>query len=398
MFNHTYKYMLAVCFAGVFTPVHAEGMIDIKPYVGANISYDDNVFRFNSPDQAEAAFGSSVTSDIVKRLDFGVNVNLRLSRQVFTLASNINESRYDRFTILDNTGKSNKLGWNWRLGSDVYGELSASESEAIAGFTEIKQPVKNLRTTSRQSASIHWNFHPNWTIDATREHINTENELINFSGSDRDDNIFETGLRYQNPFGTQLGLAYRVLDSDFPNRVVFIIGDESVKKDIVMTAAWLPTAKTKISTRISQVSISYKDTPQRDFNGLSQRWNFDHTLTGKTALNLTAYSDVSSVDDVLSTYVKTKGFGVNPVWSPTSKISVRAGLGYEERDYLGRSGFLLVDTDRYDESKLANVSVSYTPTNKSLVQLQYQGENRTSNTTNNGYKFNNINFLMRYDF
>lgn len=390
--------MLAVCFTGVFTPVHAEGMIDIKPYVGANISYDDNVFRFNSPDQAEAAFGSSVTSDIVKRLDFGVNVNLRLSRQVFTLASNINESRYDRFELLDNTGKSNKLAWNWRLGNDIYGELSASENQAIAGFTEVRQPVKNLRTTSRQIASVHWDFHPDWTVDAVRDHVKTENELISLNGSDRDDDAFEVGLRYQNPLGTQLGLAYRILDSDFPNRAISILGGETSKKDIIVTAAWLPTAKTKISTRVSQVNITYKDTSQRDFNGLSQRWNLDHTLTGKTAINLTAYRDVSPVDDVFSTYVKTKGFGVNPVWNPTSKISVRAGLGYEERDYLGSSGFLLVDTDRYDETKNASLSVSYTPTNKSVVQIQYQGENRTSNITNSGYKFNNVNLMMRYDF
>jgi len=398
MFNHTYKYMLAVCFAGVFTPVHAEGMIDIKPYVGANITYDDNVFRFNSPDQAEAAFGSSVTSDIVKRLDFGVNVNLRLSRQVFTLASNINESRYDRFELLDNTGKSNKLAWNWRLGNDVYGELSASENQAIAGFTEVRQPVKNLRTTSRQIASVHWDFHPDWTVDATRDHVKTENELISLNGSDRDDDAFEVGFRYQNPLSTQLGLAYRILESDFPNRAISVLGGETTKKDIIVTAAWLPTAKTKISTRVSQVNITYKDTSQRDFNGLSHRWNLDHTLTGKTAVNLTAYREVSPVDDVFSTYVKTKGFSVNPAWNPTSKISVRAGLGYEERDYLGSSGFLLVDTDRYDETKNASLSVSYTPTNKSIVQIQYQGENRTSNITNSGYKFNNVNLMMRYDF
>jgi exopolysaccharide biosynthesis operon protein EpsL len=398
MFGHAYKPILVGCLLCISASALAEGMIDIKPYVSANVSYDDNVFRFSSSDQAKAAFGSSATSDVVKRIDLGVNVNLRLSRQVFTLASNINESRYDRFDILDNTGKSNRLGWNWRLGNDVYGELSASKSDAIAGFNEIKQPVKNLRTTSRQKASVHWNFHPSWTADAIREHVKTENELISFNGSDREDDVFETGVRYQNPLGTQLGLAYRILDSDFPNRTFSILGDESTKKDIIVTAAWLPTAKTKISARISQVSIEYKDTPQRDFNGLSQRWNLDHALTGKTNINLTAYQEVSPVDDVLSTYVKTKGFGVNPVWNATSKIAVRAGLGYEERDYLGSSGFLLVDSDRYDESKLANLSLIYAPTTKSVVQIQYQGEKRTSNAINFDYQFNNINFLLRYDF
>lgn len=398
MFKLAYRSILAGCFICLSASALAEGMIDIQPYVSANVSYDDNIFRFSSPEQAKAAFGSSDTSDVVKRIDLGVNVNLRLSRQVFTLASNINESRYDSFDILDNTGKSNRLGWNWRLRNDFYGELSASQSDAIAGFNEIKQPVKNLRTTSRQSAAAHWNFYPSWTVDVAREHVKTENELISFSGSDREDDVFEAGVRYQNPLGTQLGLAYRMLDSDFPNRTFSLLGDESTKKDIIATVAWLPTIKTKISARVSQVNIEYKDTPQRDFSGLSQRWNLDHMLTAKTSVNFTAYQEVSPVDDVLSTYVKTKGFGVNPVWNATSKVSVRAGLGYEERYYLGSTGFLVVDGDRYDESKLANLSLIYTPTAKSVVQIQYQGENRTSNITSYGYKFNNINLLMRYDF
>lgn len=398
MIRQAYRSILAGSLMCITVSAFAEGMIDIKPYVSTNVSYDDNVFRFPSAAQANAAFGSSDMSDVVKRVDLGVNVNVKLSRQNITLVSNINESRYNRFTILDNVGKSNKLGWNWRLGNKFYGEISASQNDAISGFNEIKQPVKNLRETNRKGIVAHWNFYPSWTLDFTKEDIKTENELISFSGADRNDDVSEVGVHYQNPLGTELGLAYRVQDSDFPNRTSSFFGDESTKNDIIVTAAWLPTVKTKISARLSQVDIKYKNTPQRDFNGLSQRWNLDHMLTAKTSVNLTAYQDVSPVDNVLSTYLETKGFGVNKVWSATSKIAVRAGIGYEERDYLGNTGLLLMDDNRYDESKLANLSLIYTPTTQSVLQIQYQGEHRTSTITNFGYKYNNVNLLMRYDF
>lgn len=398
MIKQAYRSMLAGSLMCIAVSAFAEGMIDIKPYVSTNVSYDDNVFRFPSAEQANAAFGSSDMSDVVKRVDLGVNVNVKLSRQNITLVSNINESRYNRFSILDNVGKSNKLGWNWRLGNKLYGEISTSQNDAISGFNEIKQPVKNLRETSRKSMVTHWNFYPSWTLDFTKEDIKTENELISFSGADRNDDVSEVGVHYQNPLGTELGLAYRVQDSDFPNRTSSFFGDESTKKDIIVTATWLPSVKTKISARLSQVDIKYKNTPQRDFSSLSQRWNLDHMLTAKTSVNLTAYQDVSPVDNVLSTYLETKGFGVNQVWNATSKIAVRAGLGYEERDYLGDTGLLLVDGNRYDESKLANLSLIYTPTTKSVLQIQYQGEHRTSTITNFGYKYNNVNLLMRYDF
>lgn len=397
MVNQAYKIiMIAVLL--ISSTARAEGMIDITPYVAANVAYDDNVFRFRSSEQAKAAFGSDVTSDVIKRVDLGVNVNVSLSRQVFTLASSINESRYDRFTILDNIGKSNRLGWNWRIGNHLYGELNTSEIEAIAGFTEIRQPVKNLRKTNSQNGSLHWNLHPDWTIDASGGQSKIENELTNFNFANREDEFLEAGVRYINPRGTQLGLAYRILDSDFPDRSSSILGDESTRKDTIIQAAWQPTGKTKLAVRISHVDIKFKDIPQRDFKGVSQRWDLDHVLTGKTMINFTAYQDIAPAEAALSNYIESKGFGVNPTWNPTSKISVRAGWGYEERDFLGNPGVLLNDSNRYDESMIANLSVSYLPTRKSLVQIQYQGQNRKSNVSNFAFKFNSINLVMRYDF
>lgn len=401
MLNNTTRVFLISHFLLFSAPVLAEGIIDVKPFISSNINYDDNVFRFSSPDQARAAFGSSTTSDVVKRLDIGVDVNLRLSRQLVTLSSSINESRYNRFDILDNTGKSNRLAWNWRVGSDLYGELSVSENEAIAGFTEIRQPIKNLRTSTKERASINWNLLSNWTVNATREHSKSENDLPTYNALDRDEEVFETGLRYQTTAGTQLGLAYRVAESKFPNRAGFtqvVFGDESTQKEIAFTAAWVPSPKTRISTRLAQVSLETKDLPQREFSGFSQRWNLDHSLTAKVNLNLTAYQEVSPIDDVLSTYVKTKGFSINPVWNITNKTALRAGLGYEQRDYLGSSLFLGNSENRNDDSTMANLALIYSPTDKSIVQLQYQGEKRSSNIGDFGYEFNSVNFLLRYDF
>jgi len=380
----------------------AEGILDIKPYISTNVTYDDNVFRFTSPEEAKAAFGSSATSDVEKRLDLGVDVKLRLSRQLLTLTTSVNETTYNRFTILDNTGRSTKLNWAWRIGNDVYGELSTSESQSIAGFTEIRDPVKNLVTYTRQHASVNWNLQPSWTLQATTEVAQEENAVSSFKSADRKDDIYDVGIHYQNPLGTQLGIDYQVTNSSFPDRngsELLFFGNESSDKEIITTGAWLPTHETKISAHLSLVSLGYKDLPQRNFNGFGQRWNLDHSFSGKTSINLTAYQEISPIDDVVSTYVKTKGFSINPMLKCSSKISLKAGLGYEARDYLGSAGYFTSQSNnRYDESTLANLSLVYTPTYKTLVQIQYQGEKRNSNIANLGYQFNMINFLFRYDY
>ena len=397
------KSLIFGCLSVFSGTIFAEGMLDVKPYISTSINYDDNVFRFSSPAKAKAAFGSSATADTVKRLDLGATVNLRLSQQLFTLSADVGESRYNRFNILDNTAKSYNLAWNWRLGNDVYGLLSTKKSEAIAGFNEIRSPVKNTRTTSSQFATVYWNYHPDWTLYAIHGGTDTENELASFATLNRKDQVFETGLRFQNTLNTQVGLSYRVNDSRYINRTggsLFLFGKESKLTTVDITAAWLPTPKTRISTRLSKVNIEYKDKPNRDFDGFSQRWDVSHTLTGKVNLSASAYREVAPIDDLDSTYVKATGVSFNPAWNITSKVTLRAGVGYEERDYMGSSAlpFPFIGEDRNDDSTLANVALVYTPTQKSLMELKYQGEKRESSTNNQGYSFNSINFLFRYDF
>jgi exopolysaccharide biosynthesis operon protein EpsL len=377
-------------------PIFAEGIVDIKPYVGASTSYDDNIFRLSQ------SANTSNSGDTVKSLQLGVDVKLRLSRQLVTLSGNISENKYNQFKVLDNTGKSYALNWSWRLGNDFYGDLTHSKTEAIAGFNEIRSASKNLRSATRDIASLNWDFHPDWTIYGVVEKSKTQNAQNNFSVLDRKDTAYETGLRYQNMRGTQLGLSYRISESNSPNRTgfsQFLFGNESEQKSLGVSAAWLATNKTRISARLSNVKIEYKEKPQRDFNGFSQRWIIDHALTSKLNLSATAYQEVAPIDDIESTYVETTGANINSAWTISSKVTLRAGLGYEQRDYLGSAGFFTAATeDRNDESVLGNLSLQYTPTSKATIQLQYQGEKRTSSIDSQSYQFNNINFLMKYDF
>ena len=379
----------------------AEGIVDIKPYISTSLNYDDNVFRFSSPDQAKAALGSSNMSDLVKQLDLGVEVNLRLSRQLVSFTSSINENKYSRFGNLDNTGKAIGLRWDWRMGNDFYGTLNASKTDAIAGFNETKSPIKNIRASDSQSASINWKLLPDWTLYLNGERDNLNNQAISSIQLDREDHIVESGIRYQSQLGTQLGLSYRMNDSSFPNRTGLIrtlFGSQSNEEEVALNAAWLPAPKTRISTRLSHVNLVRKDSQLSDFNGFNQHWGLDYAATSKVSFNLVAYQDLSPIDDVVSTYVKTTGVEINPSWNITSKVVLRGNLSYAENAYIGSAAISNNNIERLDTSTQAGLSLIYTPTLKSLLELQYTGEKRSSNIVDAGYQFNNINVLFRYGF
>jgi len=379
----------------------AEGIVDIRPYISTGVSYDDNIFRFSSPVQAKTALGSSDASDVIKRLELGVLVNLRLSRQLISLSSSLSENKFNRFNYLDNRGKSNSLRWDWRLGSNFYGELSASESETMAGFNETRSAVKNLITVDRQFASINWNFKPDWTIYASREQVKLDNAAAISQVFNREDEITEGGVRFQSPLNTELGVAYRITDSSFPNRAGLVkstYGDQATQKEAIVTVAWMLGSKTRISTGLSHVNLERNISSGRDFSGFNQRFGLEYQATDKLNLNLAAYQVVSPVDDVVSTYVKSKGVDISPTWNITSKVALSGNLAYLEYTYLGSAGILTNSEEQLVESTQAGLSLLYTPTQKSLVQLQYRGEKRTSNIVNVDYEFNNINFIVRYSF
>ncbi|MBC7755461.1 MAG: hypothetical protein H7Z20_02245 [Bdellovibrio sp.] len=395
------KKIPAWCFLLLSTSSFAEGIVDIKPYISTSLSYDDNVFRFSSPDQAKAALGSSKMSDVLTRLELGAELNLRLSRQLISLTASANENKYNHFTNLDNTGSANSLRWDWRLGSNLYGVLAVSKNKAIAGFNETRNAIKNIRTSEQQSASINWDFHPDWTLYLNGDRIDLKNGANSSVQLDRQDDIIETGFRYHSPLGTQLGLSYRLADASFPNRSGLIktfFGAESSQEEVALSVAWLPAPKTRLSTRLSHVNLVRKNSQLPDFNGFNQRWNLDYSATSKVNFNLSAYQYLSPIDDVVSTYVETTGVEINPTWAITSKVALRANLAYSENDYIGSAATSSNNTERLDTSTQVGVSLLYTPTLKSLLQLQYTGEKRLSNSTNQGYQFNNINVFFRYGF
>lgn len=379
---------------------YAEGMVELQPYVRAGVLYDDNLFRFASKTEAEAA-GFSSQSDRVNTLDAGAQLNLRISRQLVRVNAGINDNKYNRYDFLDNTGKSYGITWDWRLGNDVYGDLSTSHSQSIAGFNDNDIIVRNLRTFKHQRASINWNVLSTWTLYSIAEYSDFENEEAIFQPLDREDDSYEVGTRFQTTSGTKVGLFYRYLKSDFINRVgttALIFGRKNEQDQYGLNLAWLPTLKTRFTGQISTIRFTRENALQNNFNGLNQRWNLDYALSGKTSLGLTAYRELTSVDDLLSTYVLFKGAGANANWNATSKLNFNTSYGVGKREFLGGSSVFSVPVEREDNTKRFGLNMAYAPTEHASLQLRYVNEDRVSNINSFAYQFQSINLIGQYSF
>lgn len=382
--------------------IYAEGVIDITPYVSVNATHDNNVFRFSNSAQAIVAFGSAATADNIVSTELGADADIRLSRQLIKLSANIDDNQYNRFSLLNNVGHAYSADWSWRLSNHFFGELGADQNVGISSFSENQNPVRNIRTNSRKFATANWQFHPNWIARVSGQAGQSDNSLASFSAINSESNTLESGLQYSNTLGSQFGLAYRNTVTTYANRTGFSLiffGKENTRKELIANATWSPTAKTRLSGSVSQVNLDYQDVPKRAFSGVSERFNIDYAFSEKTSFNLSVYQELNAVEDILSTYVQSKGLSFNPAWSPTEKLTVRVGFNIEHRNYLGSSGlFVSSGVNREDEFKTSNISLMYLPTRKSQVQLVYKKEQRTTNLPNANYDDKTVSATLRYNF
>ena len=403
--------MIAALFCSATGNLMAEGILEIKPSIGVDTTYDDNIYRFSSPEQAKAVFGTSATSDTIVRTELGLDVDLRLSRQLISLTSNISKSEYNRFDQLNNVGKSFGLVWDWQLGNDFFGELSVSESEAFSGFDELRNASGNIRQANRKLVSANWRLHPSWIASINASTSTSDNSLAVYSFLNNENEAIQAGIQYVNLRGTQFSLAYRnsVLNyKDNSGDRLVLFGDKNTKNEVILNAAWEPTTKIRLSTRLSQVNLEYNNQnftnvlPQRSFSGLNKRVRIDYLATAKSSVSFNAFNEIFEIEELSSTFVKSKGFSINPAWKPTEKLSLTASWGINEREFLGDSGISSITSlafiDRFDKTESTSVSLMYLPTRKSLLRFSYSGADRTSNLDSENYEFSMLNLAIKYFF
>lgn len=391
-----------LCLLLAALPVHAEGQIDLRPYVGATLTYDDNVFRLSGRDEALAVLGDDAMSDRTHRLEAGINVDWQLSRQHLRLELSANQNRYQRFGFLDNDGDASKLAWDWQLGNHLGGELSMSEVKSMAGFTEVQRPELNEQTRRRRLATINWDVHPRWRLRALREEMDLENSLPTYRASDRTDAAHEAAIQYSTPQGTRIGVSVREIESEYDQRDAFsliVFGNANRQRELALNLAWVPGGKARIDGRLAKVEREYEELSQRDFDGWAGRASLLWQPTGKTTLAISAARDIYGVDDLAATYVQSDSFSVSPSWAATAKISVQGRASYEKRSYLGDPGFVLGSAEqREDTVKVAGLTINYVPYYKVQMQLSWQKESRESSVSGAGYDASSLSANLRADF
>lgn len=400
-----YKHLKIFIFIGagsLSVDAFANGMIDFNPYVGMGVTFDNNIFRYATDQQAQAA-GINRLSDRLKKLEVGATANLNLSRQKFSLNTSFVDNTYERYDFLDNVSKNIGLNWNWTLGSKLFGVIGKTRNEASVGFTEARVIQRVIRTTDTHTAGVNWMITPDFVAFATKDYTEVEHDKSIFINNNREDDAHTIGLRYSTPLGNQISASWREVESDFNDRTTqnsLLFGDTSTQKTRNLSVRWYLTHMLKMTGSVSGVDLTRPGSLNGNFSGNNNRFGLDYAVTDTLSFGASMYKELTPIDDVAANYIQVKGFGLNASWDVTSKIKIQSSYLRDQYDYLGNSGLLTnaFNANRKDDVNTWNVGLLYSPLQSTAIQFQYTDSNRDSSVVTQGYDYQSFNMNIRYYF
>src|SRR5262245_31335000 len=371
--------------------------------LSGGVYHDSNPFRLSDSVNPQTVLGTSSKSDTFYRLGAGVTGDIPISRQHLLFEAAMDGFRYDRFDLLDNVAYRAGVAWKWEAGSEWSGDVGYTRRHFLSPLEYLQQPVKDMITDDHIYANGGYRLTPRWRVRGTADWIQSDHSNDIQASLDNHTAFGIVGLDYLTPAGNSIGAQVKFSRGIYPNDQLVagtLVNNDYDEVELSAVAQWIVTGKSTLYARLGYTDRSQDQLPERDFQGVTGRVDWDWTPTGKTLINFAAWHEIHSYQDVTASYVVSNGASLGPNWALTSKVVLQARLLYEERKFKGDPGLVLGTTgpEREDKFRGGRISVGYTPWRNFELSLAAEAGKRTSNTAGNDFDFTSVSANAQFSF
>lgn len=401
--NPTETLALLIVLGMMSSPSHAEDNEDtFTPYVRGLYGYDSNLFRLQNDQEANAVLGTTDTAESYYTLAAGMDMNLRVSRQVIRAHAEYNQTWFNQYKLLDYDGRDAYLKWDWLVGSVATGDVGIAETLAQASYTNVKKPVSNLIRTRQRFFHAAIKLDNPWLVKFGAERVDTDNNASVQQALDATVDSVNAGVQYTSSKGSTVELISRRSDGQYPNRQLVglaPIDNDYLQWDHGVAVAWAPSGKTQVSGRLNYTQRNYTEVPQRDFSGLTGRLAMDWMATGKTTLRASLHRDIGALENDTASYTLNQGVAFGADWKPTAKLLFNAQLRHDDISYAGDPGFVLSTAPaREDRLTTVQAGVEYSVLRNTMLGLVLKRGVRDSSEALSSYGYNSALVNLRSEF
>jgi exopolysaccharide biosynthesis operon protein EpsL len=373
----------------------------LTPYIGYGVASDDNMSR--------APSGGDRISDTWTTTTYGLRVDKTISRQRLTADLSINDTKYDRFSQYDNSGRNLNANWAWGIGNHFSGNIGSNYNEGLTPFSD-STPIRSVVTQKRTFINGEWHFHPSWRLDGSVSR--TDANYDSFPSANLRLNTTEIGFGYSPKSGNLAAVLLRHSVGEYPNGLGDYTQDEA-KANI----RWQVTGKTNLQFLGGWADRKFEQQGNKDYSGFDARMTANWLATGKTSFVLAAYRELGSgvgVDsagntvpvtsdpainqaDYFANFSLNTGASLSANWQATSKIAVNAAVLSEKRDYNG-VGNVFFPADRADRYRRNTIGITFLPFRQLNIRASVYQQQLDSNFALASYRTKGFQINARYEF
>jgi hypothetical protein len=314
-------------------------------YIGAwqAFTWDDNLFRVRG--------SAEKSEDVISTTSLRGGFNLPVGRQRFFGDGVVRYNRYNENSQLDGTGFSANVGWDWATIERLSGTLSYTANQSQAAFGVEAPLITTKRNTERSQQFLargQLGATSLLSLETTYIHRRLDYSAIEFAAQEFDSDSLSLGVLYRPSGILTLGIAGRGTRGSYPfGSAVPPLGqeDEFERKDVDLTAVWVPTALSKLAGRISYSDEDHERNPGRDFSGVTGGLVWEYKPTGKLTFitdllrdtgSESSFKSVTSITGIATTVGNTSqvsdSFQVRALWEFSPKVQFHAVARILERD------------------------------------------------------------------
>ncbi len=378
--------------------VHAAPVV-FNPYISADATYDDNLFRLSSA--AADNLGVTDLSDDYYKLAAGSLISWQHQRQKFNVEAEVNRNVFNKSDTLDYTGGILNAKWDWVSGRLWSGKVSYAFNRELKSFSNMLVPRRDIKTSNRLSISGDRKLDERWF-----SRIGGQLRKIQFSDTElneREEAILDGGLFYKSHANNTTGFRLKITKATFPNRsvdTVRLIDDGYLRSSLDAITRWVLSGKSKINAQVGYTRQDQNNISSDNFGGLTGRLVHTWTISRKTKVESSIWRELSTLSDEISNYAVVTGLSVIADWKVANKTLLNIGAEFENRDY--KEGVDLIDNasfvSRDDDVLTYWAGLSYTPQKNTALGLTYENGTRDSNRVLREYDYYSILGSIKVSF
>jgi exopolysaccharide biosynthesis operon protein EpsL len=358
-----------------------------QPYVGYSWAYDDNVLGLPNEELAARLTGSRNMGDRSRTAQAGLLIDKTFDHQHLSGKIGLNDTKYNRFSDLNNQGQDISLAWNWHIGLHLDGDLTTSYVRSLTPFMDFHQFERNLRTQRATAFDVRWRFHPSWRVDTAAGTSATDYSLLSQQANDRRYRYAETGTDYLAQSGSTFGLVVRHGQGEY--RVPVQISNAAHSNDFKQNELkarinWLLSGQTRLEFLGGAVSRTHESLGYRDYRGFNARTSVTWNASGKSTLAASLYREIGATDDITALYALVKGASLTGTMVVSEKVSTQLQVSRERRQFRRVAEF--AQAPQYSDSvRIIGWTVNYSPVEKLLLRGTIYHDAKTANLADLGF-------------